>query len=99
MVDTPRINRENTTRKQILGVLGIAFVCGVVVQLVQIIICDTTGIDRILGDLTVVLLILVPIHVAIIASHYYHKDWRYMVITGMVTMVFAKAALNMYAIG
>ena len=99
MVDTSRINRENTTRKQILGVLGIAFVCGVVVQLVQIIICDTTGIDRILGNLTVVLLILVPIHVAIIVSHYYHKDWRYVVITGMVTMVFAKAALNMYAIG
>ena len=99
MVDTSRINRENTTRKQILGVLGIAFVCGVVVQLVQIIICDTTGIDRLLGNLTVVLLILVPIHVAIIVSHYYHKDWRYVVITGMVTMVFAKAALNMYAIG
>jgi len=99
MASTSGINRENTTRKQIAGVLGIAFVCGVVVQLVQIIICDTTGIDRILGNLTAVLLILVPIHVAIIVSHYYHKDWRYMVITGMVTMVFAKAALNMYDIG
>ncbi len=99
MSSTSGINRESTTRKQISGVLGIAFVCGVVVQLVQIIICDTTGIDRILGNLTAVLLILVPIHVAIIVSHYYHKDWRYMVITGMVTMVFAKAALNVYAIG
>ncbi len=99
MPNTSGMNRENTTRKQILGVLGIAFVCGVVVQLVQIIVCDMTGIDRILGNLTAVLLILVPIHVAIIVSHYYHKDWRYMVITGMVTMVFAKAALNVYAIG
>ena len=99
MANTSGIKGGNTTRKQILGVLGIAFVCGVVVQLVQIIICDTAGIDRILGNLTAVLLILVPIHVAIIVSHYYHKNWRYMVITGMVTMVFAKAALNMYAIG
>ena len=89
----------NTPRKRIFASLCIAFVCGVIIQLVQIIVFDTAGIDRILGNLMSISLLIIPIHIAVVVSYVYLKDWRYVAITGTTTMVFAEATLRMYAIG
>ncbi len=89
----------NTPRKRIFASLCIAFACGVIIQLVQIIVFDTAGIDRILGNLMSISLLIIPIHIAVVVSYVYLKDWRYVAITGTATMVFAEATLRMYAIG
>lgn len=89
----------NGTHKRIFASLCIAFVCGVIIQLIQIIVFDTAGIDRILGNLMSISLLIIPIHIAVVVSYVYLKDWRYVAITGTTTMVFAEATLRMYAIG
>jgi hypothetical protein len=89
----------NTPRKRIFASLCIALVCGVFIQLVQITVFDTAGIDQILGNLMSISLLIIPIHIAVVVSYVYLKDWRYVAITGTTTMVFAEATLRMYAIG
>ncbi|HIE32131.1 MAG TPA: hypothetical protein EYP67_07125 [Methanosarcinales archaeon] len=89
----------NDAHKRIFTSLCIAFVCGVLVQLVQITIFNTAGIDRILGSLVSISMLIIPIHIAVVASYVYQKDWRYVAITGTTTMLFAEATLRMYAIG
>ena len=78
---------------------GIAFVCGVIFQLIQMILFDIFGIDRIIGIFMVPSLIIMPVFVSVIISNFYHKNRTYVIITGIMTLFFAIIALNMYLIG
>jgi len=84
---------------RILELVGTAFVFGVVLQLVQIIVFDTLGIDRMLGGLMWVSLIVVPVTISMAVSYFCHSDRAYTIVTSVATSVFAVSALRMYLIG
>ncbi len=84
---------------RILELVGTAFVFGVVLQLVQIIVFDTLGIDRMLGGFMWISLIVVPVTISMAVSYFCHSDWAYTIVTGVATSVFAVSALRMYLIG
>ncbi len=92
-----KIKIENLNR--IFGSFGIAFVCGVIFQLIQMILFDTFGIDRILGTFMAPSLVIVPVFISMIISNFYHKNKTYVLITGIMTLIFAMIALSMYVIG
>ncbi len=81
------------------GSFGIAFVCGVIFQFIQMVLFDTFGIDRILGVFMAPSLIIVPVFVSMIISNFYHKNKTYVLITGIMTFIFAMIALSGYLIG
>ena len=60
---------------------------------------DTFGIDRILGIFMAPSLVIVPVFISMIISNFYHKNKTYVLITGIMTLIFAMIALNMYLIG
>ena len=84
---------------RILELVGTAFVFGVVLQLVCIVVFDTLGIDRMLGGFMWISLIVVPVTVSMAVSYFCHSDRIYTIITGVATTVFAASALRMYLIG
>ena len=84
---------------RIFGLFGIAFVCGVPFQLIQMIIFDTFGIDRILGIFMAPSLVIVPVFISMILSNFYYKNRTYVLITGIMTLIFAMIALSGYLIG
>lgn len=84
---------------RIFGSFGIAFICGVPFQLIQMVFFDTFGIDRILGTFMAPSLIIVPVFISMIISNFYHKNKTYALITGIMTFIFAMIALSGYHIG
>lgn len=84
---------------RILELVGTAFVFGVVLQIVQIVVFDTLGIDRMLGDLMWISLIVVPVTISMAVSYFCHSDRAYTIVTGVATFVFAASALRIYLIG
>lgn len=84
---------------RIFGSFGIAFICGVIFQLIQMVLFDTFAIDRILGVFMAPSLVIVPVFISMILSNFYHKNKTYVLITGIITLIFAMIALNMYLIG
>jgi len=59
---------------RILELVGAAFVFGVVLQLVQIVVFDTLGIDRMLGGFMWISLIVVPVTTSMAVSYFCHRD-------------------------
>lgn len=84
---------------RILELVGTAFVFGVVLQIVQIVVFDTLGIDRMLGGFMWISLIVVPVTTSMAVSYFCHSDQAYTIVTGVATSVFAVSALRMYLIG
>ena len=84
---------------KLFGVVGFAFIFGVIFQFIQVVVFDTFGIDRILGIFMEPSLVIVPVFISTVISHFYHKDNAYIIGTGMATLVFAVIALSMYHIG
>ena len=84
---------------KLFGVVGFAFIFGVIFQFIQVVVFDTFGIDRILGIFMEPSLVIVPVFISTVISHFYHKDKAYIIGTGMATLVFAVIALSMYHIG
>ena len=84
---------------RIFGSFGIAFVCGVIFQLIQMVLFDTFGIDRILGVFMAPSLVIVPVFISMILSNFYYKNRTYVLITGIMTLIFAMIALSGYLIG
>jgi len=84
---------------RLFGLVGIAFICGVLFQFIQVVVFDTFGIDRILGFFMVPSLVIVPVLISTVFSHFYHKDKAYIIGTSIATLVFAVIALSMYPIG
>ena len=84
---------------RILGSFGIAFICGVIFQFIQMVLFDTFGIDRILGVFMAPSLVIVPVFISMILSNFYYKNRTYVLITGIMTLIFAMIALSGYLIG
>ena len=84
---------------RIFGSFGIAFICGVIFQLIQMVLFDTFGIDRIIGIFMAPSLVILPVFVSMIISNFYHKNKTYALITGIMTLIFAMIALSGYLIG
>jgi hypothetical protein len=82
-----------------LGLLAIAFMCGVIFQFVQVVVFDTLGIDRILDIFMVPSLVIIPAVVSVLLSYIYHKNKKWIIVTGLLTLTFASATLNVYRIG
>ncbi len=78
---------------------SIAFVCGVPFQLIQMVLFDTFGINRILGIFMAPSLVIVPVFISMMISNFYQKNKTYVLITGIMTLIFAMIALNGYLIG
>jgi hypothetical protein len=66
---------------RIFGSFGIAFICGVIFQLIQMVLFDTFAIDRILGVFMAPSLVIVPVFISMILSNFYHKNKTYVLIT------------------
>ena len=84
---------------RIFELVGTAFAFGVVLQLVQIIVFDTLGIDRMLGGFMWISLIVVPVTTSMAVSYFCHSDQAYTIATGVATSIFAVSALRIYLIG
>ncbi len=84
---------------RIFGSFGIAFVCGVIFQFIQMVLFDTFGIDRIIGIFMAPSLVIVPVFISMIISNFYHKNKTYVIITGIMTLIFTMIALSGYLIG
>ena len=91
------VKMKNLNR--IFGSFGIAFICGVIFQFIQMVLFDTFGIDRIIGVFMAPSLVIVPVFISMIISNFYHKNRTYALITGIMTLIFAMIALSGYAIG
>ena len=87
------------TCSRILELVGTAFVCGVVFFIIQIVVFDTLGIDRMLGELMWVSLIVLPVAVSVAISYFCHRNTAYAAVTGAATLVFAVTVLRAVAIG
>ncbi len=79
--------------------LIIAFVCGVVFQSIQMVTFDILGIDKILNNFMVPSLFIIPIIISVFLSHIYYKNRKWIIVTGLITLIFALTALNIYKIG
>ena len=84
---------------RIFGSFGIAFICGVIFQFIQMVLFDTFGLDRIIGIFMAPSLVILPVFVSMIISNFYHKNKTYALITGIITLIFAMIALSGYLIG
>ena len=84
---------------RLFGLVGLAFICGVIFQFIQVVVFDTFGIDSLLGFFMVPSLVIVPVLISTVFSHFYHKDKAYIIGTSIATLVFAVIALSMYPIG
>jgi hypothetical protein len=84
---------------RIMELVGTAFVCGVVFFVIWIVIFDTTGIDRMLGELMWVSLIVLPVAASVVISYFCHLKTAYAAATGAATLVFAAIVLRMVSIG
>jgi uncharacterized membrane-anchored protein len=87
------------TCSRIMELVGTAFVCGVVFFVIQIVVFDTHGIDRCLGELMWVSLIVLPVAVSVAISYFCNRNIVYTAATGAATLVFAVIVLRMVAIG
>ena len=87
------------TCSRIMELVGTAFVCGVVFFIIQMVTFDTYGIDRCLGELMWVSLIVIPVAVSVAISYFCHRNKVYTAATGAATLVFAVIVLRMVAIG
>ena len=83
----------------ILELVGTAFVCGVVFLVIQIVVFDSYDIDRMLGELMLVSLIVLPTALSLAISYFCHRNWAYAAVTGVATLVFVVIVLRMVAIG
>ncbi len=83
----------------IMELVGTAFVCGVVVLAIQIVVFDSYDIDRMLGELMLVSLIVLPTVLSAAISYFCHRNWAYAAVTGVATLVFVGIVLRMVAIG
>ncbi len=84
---------------RIMELVGTAFVCGVVFLVIQIVTFDTYGIDRCLGELMLVSLIVLPVAASVAISYFCHRDRVYTAVTGAATLVFVVIVLRMVSIG
>ena len=87
------------TCRRILELVGTAFVCGVVFLAIQIVVFDSYGIDRMLGELMLVSLIVLPTVLSAAISYFCHRNRAYAAVTGAATLVFVVIVLRMVAIG
>jgi len=84
---------------RIMELAGTAFVCGVVFLAILIVVFDTTGIDRCMGELVLVSLIVLPTVLSAAISYFCYRDTAYAAVTGAATLVFVVIVLRMVAIG
>ena len=82
-----------------MELVGTAFVCGVVFLAILIVVFDTTGIDRCMGELVLFSLIVLPTVLSAAISYFCHRDTAYAAVTGAATLVFVVIVLRMVAIG
>ena len=87
------------TCSRIMELVGTAFVCGVVFFVIRMATFDTYGIDRCLGELMLVSLIVLPVAVSVAISYFCHRNKAYTTAIGAATLVFAAIVLRMVAIG
>lgn len=87
------------TCSRIMELVGTAFVCGVVFFVIQMATFDRYGIDRCLGELMWVSLIVLPVAVSVAISYFCHRDPAYTAVTGAATLLFAVIVLRMVSIG
>ncbi|MEA1894961.1 MAG: hypothetical protein U9N36_07145 [Euryarchaeota archaeon] len=83
----------------ILELVGTAFVCGVVFLAIQIVVFDSYDINRMLGELMLVSLIVLPTALSVAISYFCHRNMAYATVTGVVTLVFVVIVLRAVAIG
>jgi len=83
----------------IVRLLVIAFVCGVIFQSIQMVTFDILGIDKILNNFMVPSLLIIPTTISVFLSYIYYKNRKWIIITGLITLIFALTALNIYKIG
>ncbi len=83
----------------ILELVGTAFVCGVVFLAIQIAVFDSYDIDRMLGELMLVSLIVLPTAISAAISYFCHRNTAYAAVTGAATLVFVVIVLRAVAIG
>ncbi len=83
----------------ILELVGTAFVCGVVFLAIQIVIFDSYDIDRMLGELMLVSLIVLPTALSVAISYFCHRNTAYAAVTGVATLFFVAIVLRAVAIG
>jgi hypothetical protein len=83
----------------LLELVGTAFVCGVIFLAIQIVVFDSYGIDRMLGGLMLVSLIVLPVAVSVVVSYFCHKNRAYAAVTGAATLTFVVIVLRAVAIG
>jgi len=84
---------------RIMELVGTAFICGVVFFVIQMVTFDTLGIARMLGELMLVSLIVLPTALSLAISYFCHRNWAYAAVTGVATLVFVVIVLRMVAIG
>jgi hypothetical protein len=84
---------------RILELVGTAFVCGVVFLAIQIVVFDSYDIDRMLGELMLVSLIVLPTVLSAAISYFCHRNRAYAAVTGVTTLVFVVIVLRVVAIG
>jgi len=84
---------------RIMELVGTAFVCGVIFFVIRMVTFDSYGIDRCLGELMWVSLIVLPIALSAAISYFCHRNKAYTAATGAATLVFAAIVLRMVAIG
>lgn len=82
------------TCSRIMELVGTAFVCGVVFLFIQMVTFDTSGIDRCLGELMWVSLIVLPTVLSVTISYFCHRNNVHAAVTGAATLVFAVIVLS-----
>ena len=87
------------TCSRILELVGTAFVCGVVFLIIRIVVFDSYDIDRMLGELMLVSLIVLPTALSLAISYFCHRNMAYSAVTGAATLVFVVIVLRIVAIG
>ena len=83
----------------LLELVGTAFVCGVVFLAIQIVVFDSYDIDRMLGELMLVSLIVLPTALSAAISYFCHRNTAYAAVTGAATLTFVVIVLRAVAIG
>jgi len=98
-VERSPVNGAGLACSRILELVGTAFVCGVVFLAILIVVFDTTGIDRCMGELMLVSLIVLPTVLSAAISYFCHRNRAYAAVTGAATLVFVVIVLRVVAIG
>lgn len=85
--------------KSVIGLIVIAVTCGVLFQFVQIVVFDSTGLNRVLGELVIPSAIVIPVFVSALISYLYYRNKAWTAATGMLTLIIAGLAINFYLVG